>query len=80
MCIEIVMNHRKATIESRTNVVLDMALVNRVRKTAGVGTIREALHVALDHYVRSRNYSAVLALRGQGGVAPGYDPKETNSN
>jgi Arc/MetJ family transcription regulator len=59
----------------RTNIVLDQALVRRVKRLAGVQTTRDAVHVALDHYVRSRNYSAVLALRGTGGVAEGYDPK-----
>ncbi|TLY60220.1 MAG: type II toxin-antitoxin system VapB family antitoxin [Gammaproteobacteria bacterium] len=59
----------------RTNIVLDSKLVGRVKRLARVKTTREAVHVALDHYVRSRDYSAVLALRGTGGVAEGYDPK-----
>lgn len=59
----------------RTNVVLDIKLVRAVKRLAKVRTTRDALHVALDHYVRSRDYSAVLKLRGSGGVAPGYDPK-----
>ena len=32
-------------------------------------------YAALEHYVRSRDYSEVLALRGTGGVLEGYDPK-----
>jgi Arc/MetJ family transcription regulator len=59
----------------RTNIVLDVALVERVKRLARVRTTRAAVHLALDHYVRSRDYSAVLALRGSGGVAKGYDPK-----
>ncbi len=59
----------------RTNIVLDPKLVARVKRLAGVKTTREAVHIALDHYVRSRDHSTVLALRGTGGVAPGYDPK-----
>ncbi len=60
----------------RTNIVLDSKLVNRVKRLASVKTTREAVHLALEHYVRSRDYSAVLALRGSGGVAEGYaDPK-----
>ena len=59
----------------RTNIVLDSQLVARVKKLANVRTTRDAVHVALDHYVRSRDYRAVLALRGSGGVAEGYDPK-----
>lgn len=66
--------HRKTTAE-RTNIVLDAELVDRVKRLASVKTTREAVHIALDHYVRSRDYSAVIALRGSGGVAEGYDPK-----
>jgi Arc/MetJ family transcription regulator len=61
-----------------TNIVLDSKLVRRVKRLARVKTTREAVHVALDHYVRSRDYSAVLALRGSGGIAEGYDPKTTS--
>jgi Arc/MetJ family transcription regulator len=66
---------RRAT--DRTNIVLDAALVSRVKRLAKVRTTRDAVHVALEHYVRSRDYSAVLALRGSGGVVAGYDPKAT---
>lgn len=65
---------RKAATD-RTNIVLDADLVNRVKRLAKVRTTRDAVHIALDHYVRSRDYTAVLALRGSGGVAEGYDPK-----
>jgi Arc/MetJ family transcription regulator len=68
------MKTRRGTAD-RTNIVLDPRLVGRVKRLAGVKTTREAVHIALDHYVRSRDYSAVLALRGTGGVADGYDPK-----
>jgi len=64
-----------ASHSDRTNIVLDSKLVARVKRLAGVNTTREAVHAALEHYVRSRDYSAVLALRGSGGVAEGYDPK-----
>jgi Arc/MetJ family transcription regulator len=59
----------------RTNIVLDAKLVARVKRLAHVKTTREAVHLALEHYIRSRDYSAVLALHGSGGVADGYDPK-----
>lgn len=59
----------------RTNIVLDTKLVNRVKRLASVKTTREAVHLALEHYVRSRDYSALLALRGSGGVLEDYDPK-----
>ena len=59
----------------RTNIVIDAKLVERVKRLAKVKTTRDAVHVALEHYVRSRDYSEVLALRGTGGVAENYDPK-----
>jgi len=65
---------RQASAE-RTNIVLDTKLVERVKRIANVKTTREAVHIALEHYVRSRDYSGVLALRGTGGVAEHYDPK-----
>ena len=55
--------------------MLDAKLLNRVKRLASVKSTREAVHIALEHYVRSRDYSGVLALRGSGGVAKGYDPK-----
>jgi Arc/MetJ family transcription regulator len=65
---------RRAGAE-RTNIVLDTRLVERVKRIANVKTTRDAVHVALEHYVRSRDYSGVLALRGTGGVTEDYDPK-----
>ncbi len=69
------MTASKRRTADRTNIVLDAALVNRVKRLAKVRTTRDAVHIALEHYVRSRDYSALLALRGSGGVAAGYDPK-----
>jgi hypothetical protein len=63
---------------ARTNIVLDLALVAKVKRIAGVSTAREAVRIALDHYARSRDYSDVIALFGTGGVAEGYDPKLTD--
>jgi Arc/MetJ family transcription regulator len=65
---------RRSSAE-RTNIVLDSELVERVKRLAGVKTTRDAVHAALEHYIRSRDYSGVLALHGTGGVAEGYDPK-----
>jgi Arc/MetJ family transcription regulator len=65
---------RRSSAE-RTNIVLDSKLVERVKRLAGVKTTRDAVHAALEHYIRSRDYSGVLALHGTGGVAEGYDPK-----
>jgi len=65
---------RRSSAE-RTNIVLDSKLVERVKRLAGVKTTRDAVHAALEHYIRSRDYSGVLSLHGTGGVAEGYDPK-----
>ncbi len=59
----------------RTNIVLDETLIRRAMKKAGVRTKREAVESALRAFVREPDVSALLALRGSGGVAAGYDPK-----
>lgn len=63
---------------ARTNIVLDERLVARVKRLSGARTTREAVQLALDHYVRSRDYSRVLELYGSGGVAEQYDPKTSD--
>lgn len=60
---------------ARTNIVLDTRLVARVKRLSKAKTTRAAVQLALEHYARSRDYSAVLGLMGSGGVASGYDPK-----
>ena len=75
MCIDAGIHCQGEIMAERTNIVLDARLVARVKRLAHVKTTREAVHVALEHYIRSRDYSAVLALHGSGGVADGYDPK-----
>ena len=62
-------------MHSRTNIVLDNQLVESAMKKAGVRTKREAVEVALRAFVQEADYAALLALRGSGGVAEGYDPK-----
>jgi Arc/MetJ family transcription regulator len=59
----------------RTNIDIDDKLLAKVMKLARARTKREAIHLALEHYVESRDYSRILALAGTGGVAEGYDPK-----
>jgi Arc/MetJ family transcription regulator len=78
MCRETHLKQTRKSGADRTNIVIDPKLVARVKRLASVKTTREAVHVALEHYVRSRDYSAVIALRGSGGVAEGYDPKTAN--
>jgi Arc/MetJ family transcription regulator len=69
------MKSSRTSAAARTNVVLDRKLVATVKRLAKVKTTREAVHIALEHYARTRDYSAVLRLHGSGGVAAGYDPK-----
>jgi predicted nucleic acid-binding protein/Arc/MetJ family transcription regulator len=73
--MEVLMKQSRKPTAERTNIVLDSKLVERVKRLAKVKTTRDAVHVALEHYVRSRDYSGVIALRGTGGVSEGYDPK-----
>jgi Arc/MetJ family transcription regulator len=74
------MKHVRKPSAERTNIVLDSKLVQRVKRLAKVKTTRDAVHIALEHYVRSRDYSRVLALRSTGGVSDGYDPKAASSS
>lgn len=62
-------------MQTRTNIVLDDQLVESAMKKAGVHTKREAVEAALRAFVREADYASLLALRGTGGVAEGYDPK-----
>jgi len=63
---------------ARASIVLDERLVARVKRLSRAKSTREAVHVALEHYARSRDYSKVLALQGTGGVFKDYDPKASN--
>ena len=60
----------------RTNIVLDDRLVARAMKLAGAKTKREAVHVALREFVRSRSRPDVRDLYGIGGLDPSYDHKK----
>ncbi|HWS27638.1 MAG TPA: type II toxin-antitoxin system VapB family antitoxin [Xanthomonadales bacterium] len=62
-------------MQTRTNIVLDDQLVESAMKKAGVRTKREAVEAALRAFVQEADYASLLALRGSGGVAEGYDPK-----
>lgn len=59
----------------RTNIDIDDKLLARAMKLARAKTKREAIHLALEYYIQSRDYSRILELAGKGGVAEGYDPK-----
>jgi Arc/MetJ family transcription regulator len=63
----------------RTNIDIDDKLLAKAMKLARAKTKREAVNLALEHYVKSRDYSRILALAGKGGVAEGYDPKAAST-
>lgn len=63
----------------RTNIVLDDKLVREAMKLAGVGTKREAVHIALARFVQSGRQKRLLDLRGSGGVREDYDYKQARS-
>jgi hypothetical protein len=62
--------------DMRTNIVLDDKLVARVMKLAGARTKREAIHVAMREFVRSRSRPDVREIYGIGGLDPSYDHKK----
>jgi Arc/MetJ family transcription regulator len=66
-------------METRTNIVLDDALVNQVMARAGVKTKKAAIEAALKAYIRKPDYSAIMALRGTGVLADNYDANEALS-
>jgi Arc/MetJ family transcription regulator len=63
-------------METRTNIVLDDALVHQAMLRAGVKTKKAAIEAALKAYIRKPDYSAITALRGSGVLADDYDPNE----
>lgn len=63
----------------RTNIVLDDALVREAMKLANVSTKREAVDMALRRFVQGGRQRHLLALKGTGGIVPGYDHKRARS-
>lgn len=63
----------------RTNIVLDEKLVSRVMKLANVKTKREAIHVALDAFVRDRSRPDLRKIYGIGGLDTVYGYKKLRS-
>jgi hypothetical protein len=62
-------------MSTRTNIVLDDALIAQAMERAGVKTKKAAVEAALRAYVREPDYSGLLALVGSGVIADDYDPK-----
>jgi len=61
--------------EVRTNIVLDMNLIEAAKAKFQVNTAREAVQAALEASVRTYDYQELLAAYGSGGIEHGYDPK-----
>jgi Arc/MetJ family transcription regulator len=57
----------------RTNIVLDDQLVREVMRLTGAKTKREAVDLALRNLIARGKQKCILALAGQGLIAPGYD-------
>lgn len=61
-------------METRTNIVLDDALVERAMAKAGVSTKKAAIEAALRAFVREPDWDLILAMEGSRAVADDYDP------
>ncbi|MDB5987994.1 MAG: hypothetical protein JWR16_3047 [Nevskia sp.] len=61
-----------ASRHTRTNVVLDQALVEKAKAKFGVRTAREAIHASMKEATRSYDYSGLIALYGKGMIADDY--------
>ena len=59
----------------RANVALDDRLVKEAMKLANVRTMREAVDLALQRFVRIGRQRRLLHLYGSGGVRKGCDHK-----
>ncbi len=63
-------------MDTRTNIVLDDALVAQAMVRARVKTKKAAIEAALKAFVRKPDYSGLLALQGSKVLADDYDPDE----
>ena len=63
-------------MEARTNIVLDMDLVEEAQKLTGIKTKRELVHEALRVLIRSRKRKSLLDLEGKIRFYPGFDYKK----
>jgi len=60
----------------RTNIVIDDRLVEEAMALANLKTKREAVHKALEEYVRALKKKDLRELKGKVRFAEGYDPKK----
>lgn len=64
-----------AGMGTRTNIVLDDALVEQAMKKAGVTTKKAAIEAALRAFVREPDWDFIAAMEGSGAVADDYSPQ-----
>lgn len=60
----------------RTNIVLDDELIEQAMRLAKVRTKREAVDLALRDFIARRKQRDILALAGEGLIAPDYDVRK----
>lgn len=60
----------------RTNIVLDDELIEQAMRLARVRTKREAVDLALRDFIARRKQRDILALAGEGLIAPDYDVRK----
>lgn len=63
-------------MNTRTNIVIDDALIAQAMLRAHVKTKKAAVEAALRAFVRKPNYAGLLALQGSDVLADDYDPDE----
>ncbi len=73
MCIEFHHLHGIWVYSMRTNIVIDDTLVGDAMRLAGTRSKRETVDLALRELVAQRRQREILALAGQGLIAPDYD-------
>ena len=74
-----IMSHTHTEVYMRTNIVLDEKLIKEAMKLANVKTKREAVEIALRHFVHSGKQKRLLDLYASRGVRGDYDYKQTRA-
>lgn len=67
---------RNRPVLVRTNIVLDRALVEEVKRRTGAKSAREAVQIALERVGGKPDYSGLLELWKLDPIRPFYDPED----
>jgi Arc/MetJ family transcription regulator len=59
----------------RTNIDIDNALIDEVMKVANVKTKKEAVHLALEEFLKAKKKKDLFDLAGKIAFEDGYDHK-----